>query len=760
MRVQISLVVLLLMLALGVCAAVSRRSRRVIAPHVAALTGSLILPVAGNLIIIVSSGKALSTVGSYTYFLGMNVVMFALLRFTMAYCRLSWPRGWLRTAVYLLLIVDAVQLLCNPVFHHAFDTEAVMVDGRAYYRLIPFAGQTFHRVVDYGIFLAVVVIFFVKMVRSPRIYFERYSVIFFSMVFIGLWETFYIFSRSPIDRSMIGFGVFGLLVFYFALYYRPVRLLDRMLAGIASEMPVALFFFDAIGRCVWANEPGAELAGLDGSDFEQSVDRLTRIFGSIDFQGGEWSSRRVLGVDADARYYALEKQSVTDAQDRVVGSFLSIRDETDQQRELMREKYNATHDRLTGLYTREYLYERVRETIRDNPDVTYMVAYLDVSDFKMVNDIFGSAFGDYTLKRIADSLRAHLPAGCLYGRLAGDTFGICIARSDFDPELAEQILDRFVVDNESVKHKLVIHQGIYEVSEPELDVSVMFDRAHMALETIKAEYKRHIAFYDDKMREKVLWDQHITSELGDAIAKRQICPYLQAMVDSSGRVVGAEALVRWIHPTDGFLSPDRFVPVFEKNGMIADVDRYMWRCACETLARWAQEGHGDLFISINVSPMDFYFMDVVAELKGIVGAYGVAPSRLRVEITETVMMTDNENRIQILNALKEAGFLVEMDDFGSGYSSLNMLKDMPVDVIKIDMMFLNQTKNDSRAQTILHNIMHLTGDLGISSLTEGVETEAQYRMLAAMGCKLFQGYYFARPMPVDQFETYCFSERR
>lgn len=757
MRNAILMIVLLLTAALAACSFVSRRTRKRIAPSVAMLTGSLTLPVVGNLIIIASRVKTLSTVGCLVYFLGMNAVMFALLRFTLAYCRLSWPNRMLEKGVYALLILDAVQLLLNPIFHHAFDTEAVMVDGAPYYRLIPYAGQSFHRLLDYGIFFAVLVIFFVKMVRSPRIYFERYSVIFLSMVFIGIWETFYIFSRSPIDRSMIGFGVFGLLVFYFALYYRPVRLLDRMLAGIASEMPTALFFFDANGRCVWANRPGIDFAGIEEGDFEQGTDKLLGIFGGLDLGSGEWSDRRVLGEGKDAHYYALTRQSMADERGRRIGAFLSVRDETADQQELQKQRFNATHDWLTGLYNREYLYQRVRETIASHPETTYLVAYLDVNDFKMVNDIFGNAFGDKVLRDVADSLRRDMREGFLYGRLSGDTFGMCIPKEGFDIEIAEKMLDSFVVRSDSVEYHLVVHQGVYEVNEPELDVSVMFDRAHMALETIKGEYKRHVAFYSDEMRDRMLWEQRISMQLGDAIAARQIRPYLQPIVDGEGRIAGAEALVRWIHPTEGFLSPARFVPVLERNGMIADVDRHMWRCACETLARWSAAGRGELFISVNVSPMDFYFMDVAQELKRIVAEHGVEPSRLRVEITETVMMTDNENRIRILNELKDAGFLVEMDDFGSGYSSLNMLKDMPVDVIKIDMAFLNQTKDDRRAQTILRKVLQMTDDLDLVSLSEGVETEEQYRMLTDMGCRMFQGYYFAKPMPVETFEARIFA---
>lgn len=755
MRNGITIVVALLAIALAVCAVICRRSRRAIGASVGMLVGALILPVAGNLLIIISREKLPAVIGCYTYFVGMDLVMFALLGFTLEYCRLSWPNLWLKRLVYLILIVDAVQLLLNPFFGHAFSTERLMVDGGAYYRLVPYLGQTFHRVVDYGIFFAVLVVFFVKMVRSPRIYFERYSVIFFSMVLVGIWETFYIFSRSPIDRSMVGFGVFGLLVFYFALYYRPLRLLDRMLANIASEMPQALFFFDAIGRCVWANRPGRAFAGITGNDYDPCADRLRAAFEGIDLDHDEWEDKRVLGSGTAARYYILEKRAVKDAQDRRVGSFLSVRDDTEQQQALQREIYNATHDNLTGLYTREHLYNRVREVILNNPGTVYNICYMDVNDFKMVNDVFGSAFGDHALRWIADSLRRNMPEGCLYGRLGGDIFGMCIPDALFDAKGAEALLTNCVVRYESIAHKMVIHQGVYRVTEPDLDVSVMFDRAHMAQETIKDDFKRCLAFYDDAMRERVLWEQYITSELPGALERREVCVYLQAMVDITGVVVGAEALVRWNHPTEGLLMPGAFVPVFEKNGMIADVDKYMWRSSCEVLAHWQREGRDDLFISINVSPKDFYFMDVVAELKSIVKEYGVNPGRLRVEITETVMMTDNENRIEILNQLRAAGFLVEMDDFGSGYSSLNMLKDMPVDIVKIDMVFLSKAKDDDKAKTILQNIMNLTGDLGIASLSEGVETEEQYEMLTRMGCKLFQGYYFARPVPVEQFEAMC-----
>ena len=315
-------------------------------------------------------------------------------------------------------------------------------------------------------------------------------------------------------------------------------------------------------------------------------------------------------------------------------------------------------------------------------------------------------------------------------------------------------LQDFIVVNGAMEHHILIHLGVYEVIDRNIEVSVMFDRAHLALSHIKDEYQKHITYYDDEMRKKVVWDQNISAQLHEAITLRQLRPYLQPIADSSGKIVGCEALVRWIHPENGFMPPGAFIPVFEKNGMIVEVDRYMWRCACEILSSWKEKGI-DLFISVNISPKDFYFMDVNSEIRKLVRKFDVDPKKLRIEITESVMMDDLDNRMDILRQFRREGFIVEMDDFGSGFSSLNMLKDMPVDVLKIDMNFLGKSTDDQRSNTIVQNIINLTRDLEIESLTEGVETEIQYKALAKMGCRLFQGYYFAKPMPVDEFMKFC-----
>ncbi len=739
------------------CAVRCSRSHKRIAKAVRLLDLSLIPPMIGNLIIIGSSIKEFSLIGCYIFFIGMDLVMAALVNFTAKYCKAFCKSHRKSFIMYILLGLDAAQMMLNPFFGHAFDLEATIVQDLPYYRLVPFYGQTIHRVVIYTVFFFVILVFIIASIKTARIYRERYSIILIVMALVGLWETFYIFSRTPVDRSMIGYGVFGILVYYISLIYRPLRLLDRILSNIASDMTEALYVFDPTGRCIWSNQPGLDLLDITEGELDEVNARLSGMFGKRPFTREDWKDNRILGHGDDALYYYLENHYVNADRKHLAGSYLMIRDNTEEQRRIKREIYNSTHDSLTGLFTKQHLYECIRNTLEEKTDDHYAAVFVDVKNFKIVNDIFSSAFGDIALQQIADWLRNNMAGKCLFGRIGGDTFGVFMSAEEFaaDKEKIEKELLNFIVTDGNVEHRLLIHIGVYEVSDRSLDVSVMFDRAHLAISTISGNFKKHIAYYDQKLREKVLLDQRITAGLQKAINTMQIRPYLQPITNRSGKVVGAEALARWIHPEQGFMSPAMFIPILEKNGLIIEVDRHIWRCACKILASW-KGTHDDLFISVNISPKDFYFIDIVSEITGLVKEYDISPQKLRIEITETVMMTDVEDKFRMLNELRRLGFIVEMDDFGSGYSSLNLLKEMPVDVLKIDMKFLSSSDSDKKAQTIIRNIIKLSEELNIVSLTEGVETQQQYSELSDMGCKLFQGYFFAKPLPTEEFESFAF----
>ena len=754
MREVFAIIYIVLIVLLGLFGVISKKSSKAIGKAVSYLLFTFIVPIAGNLILVLSENELLSTIGSYTYFIGMDLMAFSLFDFTLSYCNIPWRHNKKIYFIYTLLTIDVLQYFFNPFFGHAFGMEAITVDGSLYYRLVPYLGQTFHRIAVYIAFITSLGIFIYKTVRVPRIYAEKYYVILFTMVLAGIWQSYYIFSRTPIDRSMMGFAVCGMLIFYFSLFYRPFRLLDRMLANIASKMSEAIFFFDASKRCIWANSNGCKLLEVRADNLEHVNQRLFAMFDDLGVSQDNWSSKQSVGSGKDARYFTIDKHIITDAKNKKIGYFLSIQDDTEDVLKHQQEIYEATHDKLTGLFTKEHLFNQIRNKVSSEKETSYSIAYLDIKDFKMTNDIFGNEVGDSVLKRVANWIRENATKEWIFGRLSGDAFGICYPTGSVRLDVVEQRLSKFVISNGSIDQHILMHVGIYNVTDPSIDISIMFDRAHLALTTIKNEFNVHIAIYDDNMRDQVLWNQKISTELEAAIENRQVVPYLQPIVDNKGTIIGAEALVRWIHPEEGFLPPFKFIPVFEKNGMIAQVDKYIWRSACEIISSWKGD-KANLFISVNISPKDFYFMDVYAEIKALVEEFKIEPSRLRIEITETVMMTEAESRMAILSKFRKSGFIVEMDDFGSGYSSLNQLKDMPLDVLKIDMKFLSKAEDNHRAETILRNVLRLSSDLGLFSLTEGVETEDQYKRLNEMGCNLFQGYYFAKPMAVADFEKLC-----
>lgn len=754
MREVFAIIYIVLIVLLGLFGVISKKSSKAIGKAVSYLLFTFIVPIAGNLILVLSENELLSTIGSYTYFIGMDLMAFSLFDFTLSYCNIPWRHNKKIYFIYTLLTIDVLQYFFNPFFGHAFGMEAITVDGSLYYRLVPYLGQTFHRIAVYIAFITSLGIFIYKTVRVPRIYAEKYYVILFTMVLAGIWQSYYIFSRTPIDRSMMGLAVCGILIFYFSLFYRPFRLLDRMLANIASKMSEAIFFFDASKRCIWANSNGRKLLEVRSDNLEHVNQRLFAMFDDLGIGQDNWSSKQSVGSGKEARYFTIDKHIITDAKNKKIGYFLSIQDDTEDVLKHQQEIYEATHDKLTGLFTKEHLFNQIKNKVSSEKETSYSIAYLDIKDFKMTNDIFGNEVGDSVLKRVANWIRENATKEWIFGRLSGDAFGICYPTGSVRLDVVEQRLSKFVISNGSIDQHILMHVGIYNVTDPSIDISIMFDRAHLALTTIKNEFNVHIAIYDDNMRDQVLWNQKISTELEAAIENRQVVPYLQPIVDNKGTIIGAEALVRWIHPEEGFLPPFKFIPVFEKNGMIAQVDKYIWRSACEIISSWKGD-KANLFISVNISPKDFYFMDVYAEIKALVEEFKIEPSRLRIEITETVMMTEAESRMAILSKFRESGFIVEMDDFGSGYSSLNQLKDMPLDVLKIDMKFLSKAEDNHRAETILRNVLRLSSDLGLFSLTEGVETEDQYKRLNEMGCNLFQGYYFAKPMAVADFEKLC-----
>ena len=754
---QYSIIFMLLALSQVFCAVKARRSDKPIGRVVAKFNLAMVLPLASNTLIIGTHDEAVAIIGYHGYYIGMTLVMMALVSFTNEYCQgIGDPinkHTQRPTVMYILGILDIIQLLLNIPFKHAFDTEPIIISGKQYFKAIPELGLTMHRVILYIIFVCVLLIFMISVRKTSRLYREKFTVIATIQMAAGVIQAYFIFKPSDIDKSVIVHGVIGVVIFYFSICYRPMRLLDTMLSNMASDMDASVFMFDAMSKCVWMNESGAELLGISSDRLSSVKDLLIAKFGPISNRGDNWSDD--IYISGTRECFSIEKKSVKTYNKQLDGSFLIIKDITEKRNQVEKEIYDSMHDSLTDLYNKTYLYTSIDKILKSDKtnSIDFYLVYINIKNFKIINDIFGSEYGDQVLISVADWLRTHITdENSIYGRLIADTFGILIPVDAFDEDLFRTDFSKFIVKYKNIEHQLFVHLGVYKIRDRSMDLSIMFDRAHLAVASIVDNYKTCIKYYDEDIRQSVLEEQRLTANLAEAIETRQIQPYLQPIVNSDGKVIGAEALARWIHPEQGFMAPIKFIPIFEKNGMIVEIDKYMWRCACEILYKWKGK-HDDLFLSINISPKDFYFVDVVHEICSLVEDYDIDPIKLRIEITETAMMSDPEERIRIFDELRSKGFIVEMDDFGSGYSSLNMLKDMPVDVLKIDMKFLSNSKNN-KSNTIIKNVINLSKELEMTALTEGVETQQQYDQLVDMGCSLFQGYYFAKPMPVDEFEDF------
>lgn len=426
MRIALSVIFAVLILILGVCSFFAFRSKKPIGKAVAILLVALMPPVLGNLFIIASPNLYLSTAGCYIYFLGMDIVMFALIRFTIEYCNLKWHINLFKWTLYVILVLDVIQLLVNIFTSHAFTLELIQAYGADYYRFIPHWGQTIHRVVDYAILAGVLAAFIYKSVSTPRVYSEKYFVILLAMIAFGGWQTYFIFSRTPVDVSMTGFGVFGVLVFLLSIYYRPLRLMDRMLAAIASKMSEALLFFDRSGRCIWINNKAAEFLGIQTNEFDQATDILAGKIGEITKDDSDFKRTVKSGEGDDFRSFEVERHKVIDDKNRVVGFYLSVRDNSAEQRKLMTESYNAKHDQLTKVYNRAG-FDMLMETVELNK---VFLVLIDADSFKEINDKYGHTVGDKALIKITDSISSHFRDEDFVCRIGGDEFAVIMPNID------------------------------------------------------------------------------------------------------------------------------------------------------------------------------------------------------------------------------------------------------------------------------------------------------------------------------------------
>ncbi|MBR4163212.1 MAG: EAL domain-containing protein [Solobacterium sp.] len=420
-------------------------------------------------------------------------------------------------------------------------------------------------------------------------------------------------------------------------------------------------------------------------------------------------------------------------------------------------------DTLTGLYNKEYFYRYATQYDQHHKDKEMDAIVLDVNHFHMINERYGKAYGDEVLRRIGEKVREIVrDSEGIVCRRENDTFLVyCPHREDYESMLENASIG--LAGDERASNRVRLRMGIYSNADKSIDIERRFDRAKLAADTIRNSYTKQIALYDNKLHESQLYTEQLLEDFHDAIETRQFKVFFQPKFDIRPKIpvlTSAEALVRWFHPALGMISPGIFIPLFEENGLIRELDNYVWRQTAEQIRHWKDKFDFSVPVSVNVSRIDMYDPNLIDNLLGILKDSDLKPNDLLLEITESAYTQDSTQMIQVVEHLRELGFRIEMDDFGTGYSSLNMISKLPIDALKLDMMFIRSAFSNRRDTRMIEVIIDIADYLSVPVIAEGVETQEQLEALKAMGCDIVQGYYFSKPVPSDEYEHFIVEKKK
>lgn len=448
---------------------------------------------------------------------------------------------------------------------------------------------------------------------------------------------------------------------------------------------------------------------------------------------------------------------------------------------IQQEAYNsmmriAFTDEITNAPNKaSFIFEAQKIIANITPQERYAMILMDINKFKVINEIYGFDTANTILFDIYNIINKNLPEKTLLARFYAATYLFIIKynkENDINILVEKIYKDIEVYNKENIPKiksenhsssiaKLVPLFGIYLINDTTIPINIMCDRVSLAKRALGENTNKYIYYYEDNLRKQLINEKSIEDEMHKALQDRQFVMYLQPKYDMKTlTVAGSEALVRWIHPTKGFISPGEFIPLFEKNGFVLNLDRYMWEEAFKTVRSWLDRGYEPVPISVNISRVHLSNDDFIQYLEDLLNKYEIDPKFIELEMTESVGFEDYDRFIIIVKKLKNLGFSISIDDFGSGYSSLNMLRKIPCDIIKLDRGFINDTTNDERGKVVVQHVLSMAKNLSLKTVSEGIETVDQAQFLTDAGCDIAQGYLYAKPMKVEDFEKVAFVDKK
>jgi diguanylate cyclase (GGDEF)-like protein/PAS domain S-box-containing protein len=553
--------------------------------------------------------------------------------------------------------------------------------------------------------------------------------------------------------------------------------LDRRIAAIAFESQQGMLITDASTRILKVNRAFSQITGYSAAEV---IGQSTQMLGSgrqgPEFYQAMWQTLIETGIwegeiwnrrkNGEVFPEWLAISAVRDEKGMVINYVASLTDISERKSAEEKIKHLAFYDALTGLPNRRLLRDRLQQAralSRRSGEYAALV-FLDLDNFKNVNDLYGHQVGDELLCQVAERLRHSLRERDTVARLGGDEFVVMLEGLDSCAEeaasqvehLGGKVLDALRQPYQIGGHSLFSSAslGVVLFCDEQYSVDELMQCADLSMYTAKAEGKNALSFYDPQMQEAVSARLQLEEDMHRGLRAGEFLLYLQAQVDQVGRLTGAEALVRWQHPQRGLLAPGAFISIAERCGLIEALDMQVLDAACKVLAQWARQPHSaGLSLSVNLSARLLYQAGFVETLKQTLRHSGANPQRLKLELTESLLLTDMDEAIVRMQKLRDIGIRFSIDDFGTGYSSMAYLQQLPLDQLKIDQSFTRQLPDNSGSLAIVRATIALAQSLNLEVIAEGVEVLEQRDSLLSNGCSHFQGYYFGRPMAVQSFEA-------
>ena len=701
-----------------------------------------------------TTNKLLAEIAYNLSFIALDGIVFGLYSFTKRFAEYKKDLRIANKIYYFFVSVDVILFILNIFYKKSFTIELKPTAYNGFYWSLHFTPLILYNFAVNAVVLVFTIYMLLLKIRSVPSFYKniyRVFVIPYSAAAIVCY-TFFVLDLW-INPCFFFYCFLSYLFFHYNIYKADVIIKEITVKNIIKNFPVATCWFNKEDNLVYKNKQAIKL-------FQKELkwtDNQIKLFYSK-FMANNHArnldtaySRQTFTIKGKEYIYEISYQKLFNDLD-YIGSYLNFKDITSEIEKNKQSYVLANYDSLTGIYNRERFFEVADEHIRENPDAPWYMICTNIKGLRLVNDLFGVKAGDDVLKHQAEYIKERAMENEVYGHIVDDKFAILMLKENYTDNFFEpKMLDIIKVSDNNFFH-IDYNVGIYESSNVIESSKYMYDKALMAIENLPEGSTENVVYYNESIMHTYLDDRAVVSDFYYALNNNYFYMYLQPIFDKEKKMIGAEALTRWNKPGSGLMMPEQFIYLFERAGLIYKLDMYIWEKTAQKLQYWKKMGYPDLFISINISINDIFYFDVYEYLCGLIEKYSINPKNIKLGIKESVLISDYGKGVSLFKQFKEKGFDIEIDDFGSRYCALNVLKDVDADYLRINLHSMGGINSGETEKIIIKSIVALAKKLDILVIGDNIETQEQFNFLKNIGCGIYQGYYFSKALQDKAFD--------